>query len=128
MKMNKKKLTKWWQLSGILLLTTGIVHTIVAIMLGGEFLMAIVQDGLWNGVGESFGRGLAVWFLVCGIFCMLLGLMVHEYIKRVGEAAPLWLGYGLLIMSVAGCIVDPLSGFWLILPQAFIIIMAKRRS
>jgi hypothetical protein len=128
MKMTKKKSTKWWQLSGILLLATGILHTIIAIMLGGESLLAIAQNGLWNGIGGNFERGLAVWFLVCGIFCMFLGLMVHEYIKRVGESAPLWLGYGLLIMSVCGCIVDPVSGFWLIVPQALIIIMSKRKS
>ena len=126
--MTKKKSTKWWQLSGILLLATGILHTIVAIMLGGEYLLAIIQKGLWNGIDGNIGHGFAVWFLVCGILCMFLGLMVHAYIKRVGESAPLWLGYGLLIMSVAGCIVDPVSGFWLFIPQALIIIMAKRKS
>ncbi|MDR2534282.1 MAG: DUF6463 family protein [Tannerellaceae bacterium] len=125
--MANKRSIKLWQLSGILMLLTGIIHTMLAILLGGEHFAAIISDGIWNGIGGNIVRALSLWFLVCGVFCMFLGAMMHCYIKKVGEPLPLWLGYGLLILSAPGCAVDPASGFWLIPPQAAIIILANWR-
>ena len=127
MKMAKKQSIKLWQLSGILMLTTGILHTTLALILGGEHFAAIVSDGIFNGIGGNIVRAFAIYFLVCGVFCMFLGGMMHAYIKRIGEPVPIWFGYGLIILSVVGCIVDPASGFWLLLPQALIIILADGR-
>jgi hypothetical protein len=120
------KTVKLWKYSGIFLLATGILHSIVAVLLGIEDLWAILREGLLDAVGEDASRGLAFWFLICGIALIFLGQVLHYYIKKEQKPAPLFLGYYLLALSVAGCIIVPVSGFWLFIPQAVIIIFAKR--
>ena len=118
---------KLWKYSGIFLIATGILHTIVAIVLGKEAFMKIVQDGLYNVTSLDFEREFAIWFFVCGIFVILLGQVIHYYIKKEQQPAPLSFGYSLLVFTIFGCIIEPGSGFWLFLPQALIIIFAHRK-
>jgi hypothetical protein len=122
-----KKTANLWKYSGIFLLATGILHSISAVLLFGEGLQAIICGGLLDAVGDDDARGLAFWFLICGITLIFLGQVLHYYIKREQKPAPLFLGYYMLALTVVGCIVVPVSGFWLFLPQALIIIFAKRK-
>jgi len=118
---------KLWKYSGIFLVATGILHTIVAIVLGKEAFMKIIQEGLYNVTSLDFEREFAIWFFVCGIFVILLGQVIHYYIKKEQKPAPLSFGYSLLVFTIFGCIIEPGSGFWLFLPQALIIIFAHRK-
>ena len=118
---------KLWKYSGIFLVATGILHTVVAIVLGKEAFMKIVQEGLYNVTSLDFEREFAIWFFVCGIFVILLGQVIHYYIKKEQKPAPLSFGYSLLVFTIFGCIIEPGSGFWLFLPQALIIIFAHRK-
>ena len=63
----------------------------------------------------------------CGIFVILLGQVVHYYVKKEQKPTPLTFGYTLLIFTIFGCVVEPGSGFWLFLPQALIIIFANKK-
>jgi hypothetical protein len=123
-----KEKVKLWKYSGILLVATGILHSIVAILFGKDDLWAIFQDGLLDAVGEDVPREFAFWFLICGIFVVFLGQILHYYIKKEQRPAPLFLGYNILVLSVIGCVIVPVSGFWLFIPQALIIIFAKRND
>jgi hypothetical protein len=121
---------KLWKYSGILLILTGILHTIVAIIIGIQVGVYedIVKDGLINAISTGgLGRELALWFLVCGIFIIFFGQILHYYIKREQKPAPLFLGYNLLILSILGGLMEPVSGFWIFVPQALIIIFANRK-
>ena len=128
MKTNKLKIMKIWKLSGIFLVATGILHTIVAIAIGKDAFLEIIRDGVINVTSQDCTRALAFWFLICGIFVIFLGQILHYYIKREQKPAPLFFGYSLLILTILGCIVEPISGFWLFLPQALIIIVANKKS
>lgn len=119
---------KLWKYSGIFLIATGILHTIVAIALGKDALLGIIQDGVVNVILEDSARAFAFWFLICGIFVIFLGQILNYYIKREQKPAPLFFGYSLLILSILGCIVEPISGFCLFIPQALIIIFASRKE
>jgi len=122
----KEEKLKIWKYSGIFLIATGLIHTIVAIILGKETFLKIINDGLY--VTEiDFSRAFAIWFFICGIFVILLGQVLHYYIKREQKPAPLSFGYSLLIFTIFGCIIEPGSGFWLFLPQALIIIFANKK-
>jgi uncharacterized membrane protein len=121
--MKSKKL---WQLSGIFLITTGILHTLVALMMEKNAFIAIFCNGFFNGIGTNVELGLAFWFLICGIVTVFLGQILHYYIKKEQTPAPKFLGYNLLILSVIGCCIVPVSGFWLFIPQALIIIFATK--
>jgi len=121
------KNVKIWKYSGIFLVATGIIHTLVGLALGKEVYLEIIRDGLINAVSQDYAREFAFWFLICGIFIILFGQVLHYYIKREQKPAPLSLGYSLLILTVFGCIAEPVSGFWLFLPQALIIIFANKK-
>lgn len=114
---------KIWKYSGIFLIATGILHIIVAIAMKGNALLEIIKNGIQ---GDSV-RSLAFWFLFCGVFVIFLGQMVHCYIKSAQRPAPSSFGYALLIVSIIDCFVVPVSGFWLFLPQALIIIICNLR-
>ena len=127
--MEKKKKMKLWKYSGIFLIATGLLHTVFAIALGWKAFWAIIQNGVFNLPTEvDYERGFAVWFFICGIFIILLGQVLHYYIKRDQKPAPLSFGYSLLVLTIFGCIVEPGSGFWLFIPQALIIIFANRKN
>jgi hypothetical protein len=119
---------KIWKYSGIFLLATGALHTIVALLVGADEFTGMIRDGFINSVNNNAARGLAFWFFVVGIVAVFFGHVLHYYIKKEQKPAPLFLGYYLLALSVAGCLIIPLSGFWLFIPQAFVIIFANRKK
>jgi hypothetical protein len=133
--MNNKKTVsmktfniKLWKYSGIFLWATGILHTVVAVVLGMKPMQAILNDGLFNAVGSDVEHSFVFWFLIAGLVLIAFGHTLHHYIKREQKPAPLFAGYYLLALAVICCIVVPVSGGWLFLPQALIIIFAKREE
>lgn len=56
------------------------------------------------------------------------GQTLQYYIKKEQKPAPLFLGYCILVFAVVGCIIEPISVFWLFLPQALVIIAANRKK
>ena len=125
MTMNKNM--KLWKYSGTFLVITGVIHTVYALLLGKEDFTDMIKDGLINSTDDSYSRAFALWFLVCGIILILWGLTLQYYIKKEQKPAPLVLGYSILAFAVDGCIIEPISGFWLFLPQALVIIAANRK-
>ncbi|MDR3057011.1 MAG: DUF6463 family protein [Prevotella sp.] len=125
--MDKQKNKGIWEYSGIFLIITGILHTIVALVLGKDTYLEIIHDGLINTIADNYTREFAFWFLICGIILIVFGQILHYYIRKEQKPAPLFLGYYLLIFAILGCIVEPISGFWLFIPQALIIILANKK-
>ena len=122
------KKMKLWKYSGIFLIATGILHTIVAIVFGWGAFVEIIRNGLLiNLTSRDCSHELALWFFILGIFIILFGQVLHFYIKREQKPAPLSFGYSMLVFTIFGCIVEPASGFWLFLPQALIIIFANKK-
>ncbi|MFQ6945802.1 MAG: DUF6463 family protein [Odoribacter splanchnicus] len=60
-------------------------------------------------------------FLWAG-YCSFFGGTLQYYIRKEQKPVPLFLGYSLLLVSVVGYILLPLSSFWLLIPQALIMI------
>jgi hypothetical protein len=119
---------KMWKYSGIFLIITGIIHNAVAIFLMHDIYRQIIQSGFVNAVAGDFGRWFASWFFICGIFIIFLGQIVHHYIQRGQRPAPAFFGWTLLALSVFICIAEPISGSWLFIPQALIIIFSNRKK
>jgi hypothetical protein len=122
---------KIWKYSGILLTATGILHTVVGIVLCRNYLWSIVKNKFFNALWISREAGFdsnlsfAFWFLICGMVIIMLGHTLHYYIKKEQKPAPAFLAYWFLGLSVIGCIIIPISGLWLFIPQALIIIAAN---
>ena len=104
---------KLWKYSGTLLTATGVIHTIYALFLGKEAFTEMLNNGLIDSIGENHNLGFAFWFLICGIILILWGETLQYYIRKEQKPAPL---------------VEPISGFWLFLPQALIIIYSNMKK
>ena len=118
---------KLWKYSGTILSLTGGIHVAFAIIQNWNIYKVFFSDGLVNPIGNDIQKGLSFWFMLVGVLLILFGQTLQYYIKREGRPAPLFLGYALLVFSVAGCVVIPLSGFWFFIPQALIILLARRK-
>ncbi len=118
---------KLWRFSGIYLIVTGIIHIIVGLILGKDIYLNMLRDGFLNSVNSDFTRGFAFWFFLFGVLLVFYGYTLQYNIKREQRPSPLHVGYFLLILGIFGCLVEPVSGFWLVFPQALIIILAKRK-
>ncbi|MFB9326157.1 DUF6463 family protein [Paenibacillus aurantiacus] len=109
---------------GLCIVLTGLLHSIVGLVLFAEDLIPIVTDGLWDTVvGETrlLNRENAFWFMMFGFVLMLLGYAVDWMLKKLGAAPPAALGWLLLATCLLGAVIMPVSGFWLGLPQAWIL-------
>lgn len=120
------KALEFWKHSGTLLAATGVLHILVAVTKEWYVYHEILVDGLIDSIGNDTQKALAFWFLIIGVILILFGQSLQYYIRNVQMPAPLFLGYALLIFSVLGCLIVPISGFWLFIPQALIILLAKR--
>lgn len=119
---------KVWKLSGRLLTATGVIHTVFAITTRWNVYTGMAQDKLINSIADDYERASAFWLLIVGMLVILLGETMHYYIRKEQKPAPSFTGYILFILSVFGCIVEPVSGFWLFIPQALIILFANKNS
>jgi hypothetical protein len=119
------KIRTWWKYSGILLIITSILHTLVALAAGGNAFVEMFRAGASNSAEGESARTL-FWFLVVGIACFFLGHTLHYYIKRTAQPAPKFLGYYMLGLGIIGTVFAPVSGFFLFIIQGLIIVVAKR--
>lgn len=115
----------FWKYSGLFLSLTGVLHICVAIIDFGDKYKGMISDGFVRSLSDT-NRALAFWFLVIGGLLIIMGQTLSHYIKQTQQPPPLFLGYILLAFSIVGCFIVPVSGFWLFIPQALIIILAKR--
>ncbi len=116
----------WTKYSGILLIMTGVLHNLVGLIFGWPVLVSMHEDGWWdtiqNGAGVHYDRSAITWFLLLGFFWMLLGYLMHLWHQRLQQPLPHIIGYVFLFAGLACAVVEPQSGAWLFIPQAFVII------
>ena len=124
------KSIKWWKYSGIFLVATGIIHCVGLLVFGKDLLLEL-KDLLFVEKGEEGNKLfflLAFWMSASGIVLLIFGHALHYYTRKEQKPAPRFVGYYLLGLAVIGCIFAPVSGFLLLIPQALIILLAKRNN
>jgi uncharacterized protein DUF6463 len=116
------------RLPGRLLMVTGIGHAVVGLLLFHHALSAIVDDGLVNTVGRNqFDREAAFWFLLFSPICVALGQLVNHAIARGDRRVLRILGGHLLAIAIVGAAIMPISGFWIVMAIAPLVLQAARR-
>ncbi|RAV19254.1 DUF6463 family protein [Paenibacillus contaminans] len=110
--------------SGVMLAWTAFLHTIVGIIIYREQIADIASDGFINAVKPQLhaGRAAAFWFLMAGVLMFMLARLMNWLIRVKGTVVPKFVGVYLLALSLIGVFFMPVSGFWLVIPQAIIII------
>jgi Family of unknown function (DUF6463) len=112
------------KLSGRLLIITGVIHTLVGLLIGYPYLLEMWQAGLWNSVDPDMSRVAIFWFLLFGFLLMILGQMVASYTHPISKM----LSWSLLILSIVGAFMMPISGFWLVIPQAIYLLWQPQKN
>ena len=117
----------WSKYSGIYLMLTGVIHNVIGLIMAWPILLDIHQDGWFNTIESSAGihydRSAILWFLLVGFFWMLLGYLMHAWLKQLNKPLPSILGYGFILLGGVTCILLPASGAWLFLPQGVVIVL-----
>lgn len=119
---------KTWKYSGHFMIATGIIHNLLGFVMGWDVLERIASDGFVNSVNDQMDRNAIFWFLFSGFMMMILGSLMNQKLKSDQQPLPTSQGYFLLALTVIGCVMMPISGFWIVIPQALIIIFAKRAT
>jgi uncharacterized membrane protein len=112
-----------------LLMLTGIGHFLLGLVLFRAPLAAIIDEGVFSTIGYGqFDRASAFWFLLFGPACVLLGQLVGHGIKRGDRRTLTLIGWNLLAMGVGGALVMPISGFWILIALAPLILRQASRT
>ncbi|MEM8498045.1 MAG: DUF6463 family protein [Pseudomonadota bacterium] len=109
---------------GIAIIVIGIGHTSLGLFRFHQEFGAMILEGLIStGTGEI--RGWAFWFTFAGILMITLGITVRS-IELQGVTIPRTLGWILLVGSIVGAGVFPVSGFWLMLVVSLFILIGRQ--
>lgn len=112
--------------SGNLLICTGVLHNVIGFVMGWSVLTEIVKLGFINTINDEMDRNAIFWFLFSGFLMIILGKLMQAYVE-VQWRLPIWLGVSLLVLSLIGCVMMPISGFWLVVPQAILMIIPDKK-
>ncbi len=111
--------------AGHIILATAVLHVIIGIAAFPAPLQDIVNDGLFNAVGEHDDRNAAMWFMFNGALMLWLGIAVRWSQAQTGSLPPA-LGWSMLWLSMFGAVLVPASGFWIMILIALLLIAVAR--
>ncbi|MFD0589034.1 DUF6463 family protein [Paenibacillus sp. GCM10027627] len=114
--------------SGAMLAWTAALHTVIGAILFWQPLVDIWRDGLFGAVGAHLDRGNAFWFLMFGFAIYMYACLIRFVERTKGRPIPRFVAIHLLMFSIIGLVFVPLSGFWLVIPQALLLFRKSRLS
>lgn len=65
------------------------------------------------------------WYEVCGLFVIFTGCLIHHYIRVLNKQIPKVFGYFLFLIGLLGCILEPVSGFYIFVVISGLILFQK---
>jgi hypothetical protein len=78
---------------------------------------------LYNSIASE-KAGLAVWFALFGVVLFVTGMLISA-MEANNSAIPKSVGIVLLLLTVLGVVLMPVSGFWLMIPALLAILLKK---
>ena len=87
----------------------------------------IAEAGVVDSVAGHGGRESAFWHLVAGTFLFALGELFRSTVRETGRV-PARLGGWLIGVGVAGIVLMPASGFWLVAELDAVAVIASARD
>jgi fucose permease len=103
------------------LIVVAAIHTIFATIVFGDVLLGILKRGVFNTVGTDARTASVVWFVLFGAMLFVGGLAVAA-LEKSSMPIPKSIGWGLLLICIAGVVLMPASGFWLAFPPAIALL------
>lgn len=105
------------------LLAVALLHTLAAAVMFAPQWQILWQRGVFNAVADDMHLGAAVWFLLFGAVLALLAWEVTALESSQPAVALRPMGWCLLALVLAGVVLMPVSGFWLVLPPALALLV-----
>lgn len=112
----KKWIGKW-----VMFVALG--HTVVGITFFGSVYRELLASGLYSTI-TSEKTGLAVWFALFGAVLFIAGMLISA-LESNDVRIPRSVGVALLLLTVLGVVLMPVSGFWLMIPAVVAILLRK---
>jgi hypothetical protein len=112
-----------------LLVAIGVGHALLGPLVFREPLGAMLREGLVNTIGPvgDFDREAAFWFLVFSATLILWGQLVAHAQARGDARVLAVVGWNMLAVGAIGALVMPVSGFWMVVALAPLVLRAGRR-
>jgi hypothetical protein len=110
--------------AGSLLIAVAVLHAACGAWFGRGSLRGMLFDGILNSVASDSERGLVFWFLLMSPLLLMLGQLCL-FLAEHGIAPPRWLGLEVLALTVCSGLLMPVSGFWLLIPPAGLLLRAS---
>lgn len=104
-------MTNW---IGKSLIFVGVIHSILGLYRYRGIIRDLAEDRFFNSIAGNPERLAAFWFLIAGFSFMIIGGLI-AWAGTNELTLPPFLKRSLLLLSIFGCFMAPISGFWLIL-------------
>lgn len=124
----KKELNKYAANIGNYVLIIGVLHLITGFVENWSIAIEILHSGIINTVDDTPERLGFFWFEISGLFVLLLGSFLQGYLNEYKKPIPRKYGYYFLIIAITGCLLEPVSGFYVFLIVSFLIIFFGDKS
>jgi hypothetical protein len=110
-----------------LVIAIGVLHNTVGVVLGWKPLAEILRGGYIGAAEQTPDRSIVFWFFFFGFAVILFGYALRALERHALESASLGFGFGALCL--AGGLAIPISGFWLgLVPAAMMVVRARRAA
>lgn len=116
---------KHWQ--GYWIMAVAFIHTVYALGVFSNNYKSLYDNGIINSI-TSVEVYAAVWFFLFGQVLFIAGLLVRHYEIAFGSQLPRSIPLNLLLLTITGVVLMPASGFWLMLPVIFSMLINKSRT
>jgi hypothetical protein len=121
-----KALNKYSGNIGNFMMVIGVLHLITGFVENWSIAIDILRSGIINTVDETPERFGFFWFEINGLFVLFVGSFLQQYLKDHKKPIPEKYGYYLLIIAIIGCVLEPISGFYIFLIISLLIIFSER--
>ena len=109
---------------GFWLMAVAFIHTVFALLMFADDYRSLYDNGIINSITSVQVHG-AVWFFLFGQVLFIVGLLVRHYELAMECNIPRSISINLLLLTVIGVVLMPASGFWLIFPVVFSMLLTK---
>jgi hypothetical protein len=99
------------------LVAVGLLHIAYGVVRYRLEFVAMLESGFWNALPGHPDRELAFWFVMSGWGMLFGGGLLHQ-LEAVHSRLPPWIGWTLLVPVALGIVLEPVTGFWALLPPA----------
>ena len=115
------------RIAGRILMAIGAIPVAFFLWVGRGPLSAVVQNGFFKVLCPHHDRLAIFWSLCFGVMGFFLGQLI-SWCEGRGMPIPMFLGWELLGLAVLGALLMPVSGWWLVMIPAVLIVAGAGRA